>query len=193
MSLHEMLSKYRSAFQREFFPALEEELGPLGERYELFVTVLECVQLERFLPSFHGLPGHPQKDRAALVRAFMAKAVFHLPTTRALIERLAVDRPLRRLYGWSRVGQLPSEATFSRAFSAFADSALPNRLHEALIDETLQDRLVSHVSHDSTASEGREKPTPEKKAPAKRNADVADHVGARSDRSSTVVCSVSRR
>lgn len=118
MSLREMLSKYGSAFQRELFPALEEELGFLGERYELFVTVLEFVRLERFLPSFHGLLGRPQEDRAALARAFMAKAVFHLPTTRALIERLAVDRPLRRLCGWSRVGQLPSEATFSRAFSA---------------------------------------------------------------------------
>ena len=129
--------------------------------------MLEFVRLERFLPSLHGLPGCPPEDRAALARAFMAKAVFHLPTTRALIERLAVDRPLRCLCGWSRVEQLPSEATFSRAFSAFADSALPSRLHEALIDETLRDHLVGHVSRDSTAIEGCEKPTPKKKVPTK--------------------------
>ena len=168
MSLREILSNYWFVFQRELFPALEEEIGPLGERYELFVTVLEFVRVERFLASFHALPGRPQEDRAALARAFIAKAVFQLPTTRALIERLAVDRPLRRLCGWSRLGQVPSEATFSRAFNNFAESALPNRLHEALIEKTMQGHLVGHVSRDSTAIKGREKPTPKRPAKPKR-------------------------
>ena len=35
MSLREILSNYWFVFQRELFPALEEEIGPLGERYEL--------------------------------------------------------------------------------------------------------------------------------------------------------------
>ena len=156
MSLREILSNYWFVFQRELFPALEEEVGPLGERCELFVTVLEFVRVERFLASFHALPGRPQKDRAALARAFIAKAVFQLPTTRALIERLAVDRPLRRLCGWSRPGQVPSEA------------ALPSRLHEALIEKTMQGHLVGRVSRDSTAIKGREKPTPKPPAKPKR-------------------------
>ena len=168
MSLREILSNYWFVFQRELFPALEEEIGPLGERYELFVTVLEFVRVERFLASFYALPGRPQEDRAALARAFIAKAVFQLPTTRALIERLAVDRPLRRLCGWSRLGQVPSEATFSRAFNNFAESALPSRLHEALIEKTMQGHLVGHVSRDSTAIKGREKPTPKPPAKPKR-------------------------
>ena len=168
MSLREILSNYWFVFQRELFPALEEEIGPLGERYELFVTVLEFVRVERFLASFHALPGRPQEDRAALARAFIAKAVFQLPTTRALIERLAVDRPLRRLCGWSRLGQVPSEATFSRAFNNFAESALPSRLHEVLIEKTMQGHLVGHVSRDSTAIKGREKPTPKLPAKPKR-------------------------
>ena len=168
MSLREILSNYWFVFQRELFPALEEEIGPLGERYELFVTVLEFVRVERFLASFHALPGRPQEDRAALARAFIAKAVFQLPTTRALIERLAVDRPLRRLCGWSRLGQVPSEATFSRAFNNFAESALPSRLHEVLIEKTLQGHPVGHVSRDSTAIKGREKPTPKPPAKPKR-------------------------
>ena len=168
MSLREILSNYWFVFQRELFPALEEEIGPLGERYELFVTVLEFVRVERFLASFYALPGRPQEDRAALARAFIAKAVFQLPTTRALIERLAVDRPLRRLCGWSRLGQVPSEATFSRAFNNFAESALPSRLHEVLIEKTMQGHLVGHVSRDSTAIKGREKPTPKPPAKPKR-------------------------
>ena len=168
MSLREILSNYWFVFQRELFPALEEEIGPLGERYELFVTVLEFVRVERFLASFYALPGRPQEDRAALACAFIAKAVFQLPTTRALIERLAVDRPLRRLCGWSRLGQVPSEATFSRAFNNFAESALPSRLHEVLIEKTMQGHLVGHVSRDSTAIKGREKPTPKPPAKPKR-------------------------
>ena len=160
MSLRTILSNYGFAFQRELFPALEEELGPLGERYALFVTVLGFVQVEQFLTRLRGLPGRPQEDRAALARAFIAKSVFAIMTTRALIERLAIDPSLRRLCGWSRAGEVLSEATFSRAFSTFADRALPSRLHEALIDKTLRDHLVGHVSRDSTAIEGREKSAP---------------------------------
>ena len=37
MSLRKMLSDYWYAFQQELFPRLEGELGPMGERYELFV------------------------------------------------------------------------------------------------------------------------------------------------------------
>ena len=160
MSLRTILSNYGFALQRELFPTLEEELGPLGERYELFVTVLGFVPVEPFLTCWRGLPGRPQADRAALARAFSAKAVFAISTTRALVEHLVIDRPLRRLCGWSQGAAVPSAATFARAFSDFADSALPSRLHEALIDKTLQGHLVGHVSRDSTAILGREKPAP---------------------------------
>ena len=107
---------------------------------------------------WHGLPGRPLKDRAALARAFLAKAVFNIPMTDMLIERLGVDKPLRRLCGWTRLGAIPSEATFSRAFAEFAGSALPGRMHEALIKRTHEDRLVGHISRDATAIEAREKP-----------------------------------
>ena len=93
------------------------------------------------------------RDRAALARAFVAKAVIGLPTTSMLIERLTVDKQLRRLCGWERPGELSSEATFSRAFAEFALSELPSRLHEALIKRTHEDRLVGHISRDATAIE----------------------------------------
>ena len=63
----------------------------MGERYELFVAVLELVRVEALLPYFRGQVGRPEEDRAALARAFIAKAVFDIPTTRGLIERLEVD------------------------------------------------------------------------------------------------------
>lgn len=160
MSLREMLSDYWYAFQQELFPRLEGELGPMGERYELFVAVLELVRVEALLPYFRGQVGRPEEDRAALARAFIAKAVFDIPTTRALIERLEVDGRLRRLCGWGAGGRLASEATFSRAFSEFAESGLASRLHETLIARTMDGHLVEHISRDATAIEAREKPQP---------------------------------
>ena len=85
----------------------------MGKRYELFVTVVGFVPVDPWLTCLRGLPGRPQADRAALARAFIAKTVFTISTTRALIERLAIDGPLRRLCGWSQGTALPSEATFS--------------------------------------------------------------------------------
>ena len=164
MSLREMLSDYWYAFQQELFPRLEGELGPMGERYELFVAVLELVRVEALLPYFRGQVGRPEEDRAALARAFIAKAVFDVPTTRGLIERLEVDGRLCRLCGWSGAGRLPSEATFSRAFSEFAESGLASRLHETLIARTMDGHLVEHISRDATAIEAREKPAPKPKA-----------------------------
>ena len=170
MPLFARLASYWCAIQAQLFPVfpvIEEELGPLGERYQCFITVLEFVRVEQFLPYFHCLRGRPRQDRAALARAFIAQAVFQLATTRALLERLAHDRPLRRLCGYDSVRALPSEATFSRAFAEFAESALPSRLHEALIKNTMQDHLVGHVARDSTAIEVREQPAPKPKPAAK--------------------------
>ena len=133
----------------------------------MFITVLEFVRVEQQLPSGRSLRGRPQQDRAALARAFIAKAVFQIDTTRALLERLVNDRALRRLCGWESIRAIPSEATFSRAFAGFAESALPSRLHEALIEHTMQQQLVGHVSRDATAIEGREKPTPKPKQAAR--------------------------
>ena len=167
MSLLVRLSSYWCAFQQHLFPTIAEDLGPQGERYQLFISVLEVVRVEQQLSFGRSLRGRPQQDRAALARAFIAKAVFGIDTTRALRERLANDRALRRLCGWESIGAIPSEATFSRAFAGFAESALPSRLHEALIENTMAEQLVGHVSRDATAIEGREKATPKPKQPAK--------------------------
>ena len=167
MSLQVRLSSYWCAFQEYLFPTIEADLGPLGERYQLFIAVLELVRVEQHLPCFRTLRGRPQQDRMALARAFIAKAMFQIDTTRALLERLANDRALRCLCGWNSIRTIPSEATFSRAFAGFAEGALPSRLHEALIENTMQEQLVGHVSRDATAIEGREQPTAKPKQPAK--------------------------
>ena len=165
MSLKQTLSRQWLTFQRELFPWLEEAVGPLGERYQRLVQVLELVRVEEWVPYPRGWLGRPLEDRAALARAFLAKAVLEMVTTRALVERLRNEATLRRLCGWEKAGSVPSEATFSRAFGEFAESDLPGRLHEALLERTLEGHLAGHVSRDSTAIAGREKPAP-KAAPA---------------------------
>jgi hypothetical protein len=159
MSLRETLSAYWLHLQEELLPWLNDTTcGPLNEHHKQLVTVLGMARIEAFLPGWPGLPGRPLSERAALARAFVAKAVFNFPTTRLLIEMLSADKTLRRLCGWQRAGEVPSEATFSRAFAEFATSALPSRLHEALIQGTHADRLIGHISRDSTAIVAREKP-----------------------------------
>jgi hypothetical protein len=158
MPLLSCLSRTWSHIQSNLFPWLSEQLGPLTETHKQVITALEVAGVEAFVQVWPGLPGRPPCDRAALVRAFVAKAVIGLPTTVMLIERLAVDKALRRLCGWEHRGEVPSEATFSRAFAEFARGALPGRIHEALIERTYEGRLVGHISRDATAIEAREKP-----------------------------------
>lgn len=173
MSLRDSLSSYWRKFQGELFPFLEETVGFLTEAHRTLITVVDMTRLEAFVPHWHGLPGRPPAERAALARAFVAKAVLNLPTTRMLIERVEADKALRRLCGWSRLSEVPSEATFSRAFAEFAESELPSRVHEVLIRQIHTDRLVGHIARDATAIEGHEKPRrgeaePEPSAPQPR-------------------------
>lgn len=158
MFLRETLSNYLLRFQQELFPELENELGPLSDKHKQLVMVLETVRVETYLPYVHGLVGRPLAERACLARAFVVKAVFNLPTTRLLIDLLRGDIRLRRLCGWERQSDIPSEATFSRGFADFAEQKLPFLLHEALIKATIGTGIVGHVSRDSTAIEAREKP-----------------------------------
>jgi hypothetical protein len=158
MPLRETLTNTWDHIQGFLFPMLREEVGPLSAQHERLVSVLDVAGIEAFVQMWSGLPGRPLEDRHALARAFVAKAVLNLATTAGLIERLAVDATLRRLCGFERASEVPSESTFSRAFAEFAASALPNRVHEALIKKTHKHRLVGHIARDATAIEAREKP-----------------------------------
>src|SRR3954462_11660473 len=80
------------------------------------------------------------------------------PPTAALIERLHVDRSLRRICGWERRSDVPGEWTFSRAFSEFAAQNLPERVHEQLVRDELRGHLLGHVARDATEIDAREKP-----------------------------------
>ena len=144
--------------QGSLFPWLREEVDPMTEALGRLVTTLDVIGLEAFVPDPPRGLGRPPEDRRALARAFVAKAVLGIPTTTALIERLAVDKSLRRILGWERRSQVPSEATFSRAFAEFAQGDLPDKMHAALIERSLGGRIVGVIARDATEIEGREKP-----------------------------------
>ncbi len=165
MTLGSTLSDLWRRFQGDLFPALAEAVGPLLETHKRFVTALDLVKVEGFVDEVWTGPGRPREDRRALARGVIAKAVWGLPTTRHLIDRLKVDPTLRRLCGGSRIAEIPREATFSRTFAEWSQSRLPERMHAALVAETLGDALIGHVSRDPTAIEARETPAPTPKAP----------------------------
>ena len=158
-------ASYWQSIQHALFPQLEHVLGPLTGKQQQLVQTLEVIRIEHLIPRYCRMPGRPPKDRAAMARAFVAKAVYDLPTTRMLLDRLDTDVVLRRVCGWERRGEVPSESVFSRAFAEFAATQLPQRVHETLIRETHHDRLVGHLSRDSTAIEAREKPATKETPP----------------------------
>jgi hypothetical protein len=146
------------------FPAWEAEVGPLSAKEQQFVRIVALVDVERFMAPYRWKWwGRKPEDRVPMAKAFIAKAVWNFPTSRALLDYLQRCPSLRRLCGWDSAGEMPSEATFSRVFAAFATGALPQRIHEALVCKHLGPELVGHVSRDSTAIAAREKP--EKKEP----------------------------
>src|SRR5450631_426356 len=143
--------------QGSLFPWLREEVEPITEALGRVVTTLDVIGLEAFVPEPPRGVGRPPEDRRALARAFVAKAVLGIPTTSALIERLDVDKSLRRILGWERRSQVPSEATFSRAFAEFAQGDLPGKIHVALVERALGGRMVGVIARDATEIEAREK------------------------------------
>lgn len=155
---NEIMQRWR-VMQHELLPELRGEFAALTPKLEKVIHTLEWVRIDEFVGATWCGTGRPPRDRAAMASAYIAKAVLGLTTTAGLIERLAVDRALKRICGFSMWKKLPAEATFSRAFAEFAAAGLASLAHEALVKETLGKALVGHISRDGTAIESREKPT----------------------------------
>jgi IS5 family transposase len=161
-SLRDTLVQFGNILQGRLFPVLEAELGPLSDVQQQLVRTLALLQLDACVEARCGR-GRPAHDRAAIARAFVAKAVFNLPTTRALLDRLRADIVLRRLCGWETVAAVPDESVFSRAFAEFAERQWAQRVHTVLIERTQGERLIGHISRDATAIAVPEKPQPKPK------------------------------
>lgn len=163
---HDIMMSRWAHIQRCLFPWMREEVESLTDSLERLIIVLDTIGLEAYVP---GPPcfgrGRKPDDRRALARSFVAKALLGLPTTTALVERLRIDKSLRRICGWESRREVPSEATFSRAFAEFAESKLPDQLHEALVKRSLGQRVIGCIARDATEIEAREKPSQKSDAP----------------------------
>ena len=169
-----ILSNIWFQIQNILFPFLEKQHDePLTDKLKEFVTVLEFIAVEQyvFIPRYQH--GRYPTNRLQIIRAFIAKAVYNMDTTRQLIDILKSNPTLRRICGWEKAANVPHESSFSRVFAELAQSELPQRIHEVLIKQHVSPRLVGHISRDSTAIPAREKPVRKDKtsgesAPGKR-------------------------
>ena len=153
------------SIQRWLLPTLEDELGELDEKYREFVAACEVslshYNLRAYAWCGQGCPPH---NRMALCKAFIAKAVWDYPTTRALLDAVQHNPTLRRVCGWETAGTVPSEATFSRAFAAFAQDEVAQHIHAAMFQRQYGGKLAGHLSRDATAIAAREQALPKPKA-----------------------------
>ena len=153
-----LLSQRWFATQEKLLPFLQEELGPLTDNHQRLVTTIEFARVGNFVQHHHSyFVGRPLEDRVALANAFIAKAIYNLTTTTALIDRLHCDPVMRRICGWEKRKDIPHYSTFSRAFAEFAEIDLASRIHEKFIKDHHSECIIGHVSRDGTAIEAREK------------------------------------
>ncbi len=164
--MHDIMMSRWAHVQSCLFPWMRDELEPFTEALERLIIVLDTIGLEAYVagPPCHGR-GRMPDDRRALARAYVAKALLGLPSTTALVERLHIDKSLRRICGWEARKEVPSESTFSRAFAEFAETELPEQMHEALVKRTLGHRIIGCIARDATEIEAREKPAPKSDLP----------------------------
>lgn len=153
------LSYHWNLVQGTLFPLLQEkeEMSEMTRNHQRLISIVELVRVEKFIPSFDGYVGRPSCDRCAIARAFIAKNLYNLGETTTLIDFLRGDPILRRICGWERKKDIPSESTFSRAFAEFAESGLATKMHEAFVIVNHGDRIIGDISRDATAIEAREK------------------------------------
>jgi hypothetical protein len=173
MELLQRISWLKKTIQENLFPHLRECLDdPLTEKQKDLIMILEVIEIEKYVHHLNdSSTGRPPEDRCALARSFVAKAVYNLDNTRMLIDLLHNMPPLRKICGFVRRSDIPSESTFSRAFAEFALYGLGDVVHTALVDAHLSEELIGHVARDATAIEGNEKPLKKEKkdkAPKKR-------------------------
>ena len=113
------LSWLRQRIQRSLFPYLEECFNdPITDKQKKLIAILEVVEVERHVKSsIYQWMGRKSKDRRAIARAYVAKAVYNFKTTSMLLETLKTATNVRRICGFEKKSDIPSESTFSRVFA----------------------------------------------------------------------------
>ena len=152
------LLKLWNSIESYLFPVLEKDLDEkLSTKEQEFVRVCTLAELDKYVYCLEWRgTGRRSKDRLAILKAFVAKSVYNIHTTRAFIEYLHAAPVLRRLCGWEKKSQIPHESKFSRVFDQVANLELTQKIHDGMIVKHCGEKIAGHVSRDSTAIDGRE-------------------------------------
>ena len=146
-TLSKMWLKVRN-IENSLFPELQASLGVFSSKEEKLIKILDFAEIEQFIYDAHTT--NIAKDREQMGRAFIAKSVYNLQTTRDLIDRLRIDRTLRILCGWRNANEIPSESKFSRVFRELSDLKIAQKTHEKFVKEYLSQKTFFYNATDAT-------------------------------------------
>lgn len=154
--LSKMLSRVIN-LETTLFPLFKEELRveELSKKESKLIKILDFAEIEKNI-TVVSITNTP-KDREEMARAFVAKSVYNIQTTRDLIDRLHSDRVLRVLCGWRYSKEVPSESKFSRVFKEFSDLQLAQKTQEKFVQKYLSDTIFLYNAIDATKIPLREK------------------------------------
>ena len=135
------LSQIWFEIQEVLFPFIEKEIEePLTKKLKQLISTLELIRIEDMVRVPEYWQGQSPRNRKQIARAFVAKAVYNMDTTRGLIDRLKISPVFRRICGWQKVCDVPHESSFSRAFKEFSESGLTQIVHKRLIKQQLNSK-----------------------------------------------------
>lgn len=151
------------------FPAIKEtlRLEELSSKESKLIRILDFAEIEKNITVVSIT--NTKKDREQIARAFVAKSVYNFQTTRDLIDRLNIDRTLRIICGWRYKSDIPSEATFSRAFGELSDLEVAQKTQEKFVSEYLSEKIFFYNATDATKIPLRQKAVKVEKAKIKPN------------------------
>ncbi len=136
--------------EKSLFPQLKEvlRLEEFSLKEQKLITILDFAEIEKniHVVSITNIP----KDREEIARAFIAKSVYNIQTTRDLIQRLHIDRTLRILCGWRYKRDIPSESKFSRVFKELSAMQIAQKAHEQFIAAYLSKKTFFYNATDAT-------------------------------------------
>lgn len=144
--------------EQSLFPQLKESLRieELSTKEAKLIKILDFAEIEKHI-TVVTITNTP-KDREEIARAFIAKSVYNMQTTRDLIDRLHIDRTLRILCGWRYAKKIPSETKFSRVFKELSDLKIAEKTQQKFVEAYLSDKIFHYNATDATKIPLREKP-----------------------------------
>ena len=133
-------------------------------RLELIFSELDLSPLVKEIGS-QSKRGPKGYDPASIIRALLAQQIENIPSRVKLVERLKTDPVFRYVCGFKVIGQLPSEATFSRYYTKLDSNNCLTDLFISLVNKTMELDLTNTetIAIDATDLTAYERPKPKNK------------------------------